>query len=188
MNAGAGASASFGGLSPVLVIAAAVVLGVACLAYWLLVLTEGAYLGPRSVRWLYDLGASTYDGVKRFDRVEDITLVAAPLFSRLDEGPGPRARVLDAATGTARLPLALFDIPFFEGIVVGLDISRPMLRQAEAKTAPWAPRFPLLRASAVPLPFGDGSFDAVTLLEASRTAPAPWPSCSASSRQADGSL
>ena len=38
-----------------------------CLAYWLLVVTEGAYLGPRTVRWLYDRGASTYDRVKGFD-------------------------------------------------------------------------------------------------------------------------
>jgi ubiquinone/menaquinone biosynthesis C-methylase UbiE len=155
-------------VTPALVAGVGLAVGIAIgvLIYWLLVVTEGAYLGPRVVGWLYDRGASTYDGVKRFDHLEEAVFLAVPLFSRLDASAGPRGRVLDVATGTARLPLALLDLPLYEGEIVGVDLSERMLAEAAAKTAPYASRSHLLHHAAVPLPFADGSFDAVALLEA----------------------
>ena len=38
-------------------------LTLALLAYWELVIAEGAHLGPRVVVWLYDLTARRYDGI-----------------------------------------------------------------------------------------------------------------------------
>ena len=136
------------------------------LAYWLVVVTEGAYLGEMAVRWLYDRGAETYDDVKRFSRPDEVASLGNPLLNRLEESFGSRAQVLDVATGTCRLPLALLDIPFFEGDVVGLDASPRMLAIGARKTGQWPGRVHLVRHSAVPLPFGDQSFDAVTMLEA----------------------
>lgn len=142
------------------------VLAVAALLYWLLVVTEGAYLGARVVSTLYDRGAGTYDAVKRFDRVDELAFLANPLFERLAAGAGPGARVLDVATGTARLPLALLGLPDFGGTVVGVDLSAGMLAVAAAKTSAWADRYALVHHAAAPLPFADESFDAVTILEA----------------------
>jgi ubiquinone/menaquinone biosynthesis C-methylase UbiE len=153
--------------SPFLLLAAGLGLAIAlALAYYLLAVTEGAYLGPRVVRWLYDRGAPTYDGVKAFDRIDELACLANPLFNRLEETAGADALVLDVATGTARLPLALFDVGFFEGEVVGIDASRGMLAEAARKTAPLAARVHLLHHPAAPLPFTDAAFDAVTMLEA----------------------
>ena len=136
------------------------------LTYWLLAVTEGTYLGARTVRWLYDRGADTYDVVKGFRRDEEVKVLGNPLLSRIEESAGPSATVLDVATGTCRLPLALIDIPFFQGTVVGLDISRRMLDVGAGKTEQWRSRLHLVHHAAVPLPFADASFDAVTLLEA----------------------
>jgi ubiquinone/menaquinone biosynthesis C-methylase UbiE len=136
------------------------------LSYWLLRVTEGAYLGARTVRWLYDRGADTYDGIKGFRRDEEVGALGNPLLSRIEESAGTSATVLDVATGTCRLPLALLDIPFFQGAVVGLDISRRMLEVGAGKTERWRDRLHLVHHAAVPLPFADASFDAVTLLEA----------------------
>lgn len=138
----------------------------AALAYYLLAVTEGAYLGPRVVAWLYDKGAPTYDRVKAFDRIDELACLANPLFNRLEETAGAKALVLDVATGTARLPLALFDVGFFEGEVVGVDASRGMLAEAARKTAALADRVHLLHHPAAPLPFAGEAFDAVTMLEA----------------------
>ncbi|MDH4208368.1 MAG: hypothetical protein OEV76_05805, partial [Anaerolineae bacterium] len=74
-------------------------------AYWLVVLTEGAYLGSRAVRFLYDWGAASYDRVKQFDPVDDAQSLALPLLRELRGVERPL--VLDVATGTGRLPRAL---------------------------------------------------------------------------------
>jgi ubiquinone/menaquinone biosynthesis C-methylase UbiE len=142
---------------------------VACglaVAYWLLIVTEGTYLGPRVVRWLYDRGADTYDGIKDFRHADEVASLGNPLLNRLDGTTGSEALVLDVATGTCRLPVALLDIPFFEGEMVGLDASRLMLEVGAAKTEAWSDRLELVHHPAVPLPFADESFDAVSMLEA----------------------
>lgn len=136
--------------------------------YWQLVIAEGAYLGRRVVRLLYDLGASSYDQVKRFNYSDEFSFLAKPLFDRLQRTAGTRARVLDVATGTGRLPMALIDVPHFRGEIVALDISARMLREAAYKVEALdvADRIRLIHHPAVPLPFADETFDAVTMLEA----------------------
>ena len=152
-------------LAAVLAIALLAAAGVA-LAYWLLVVTEGAYLGPRVVRWLYDRGADTYDDVKGFRRPDEVAAFGNPLLHRLEGSAPSMSLVLDVATGTCRLPIALLDMPFFKGEVVGLDASRRMLEVGAGKSEAWPDRFHLVHHAASPLPFAEKTFDAVTLLEA----------------------
>lgn len=151
-----------GGLLALLVLLAA---GIAA-AYWLIVIAEGAYLGPRAVAWIYDRGAPTYDAVKRFEPHDEAARLANPLLARLEAQGRQVGHVLDVATGTGRLMVSVLSLPFFRGTVTGLDLSAGMLREAAAKTADWPERSVLLRHPAHPLPFEDGAFDAATLLEA----------------------
>lgn len=151
-------------------------LALALAIWWLLEATEGAYLGPRAVRWGYDRFARRYDRRKAFDLGEDVEDLGLPLFTRLEAVFGPRVRVLDVATGTGRLPIALLTIPWYEGEVVGLDISAPMLDIARQKlTAIGAEgRVTLVRDMAAPLPFDDESFEGVALVEALEFLPDRW--------------
>ncbi len=49
--------------------------------WWLLITTEGVYLGRRVVIWLYDVYARRYDRIKQYDAGwEAATLVAARLI------------------------------------------------------------------------------------------------------------
>jgi ubiquinone/menaquinone biosynthesis C-methylase UbiE len=163
-------------LQPPLIAAILVMLAAAgLLAYWLIHTTEGAYLGQWAVRWLYDRGASTYDGVKDYDRQDEIAFLAVPLLSRLEEIGAADGEVLDLATGTARLPIALFDVPFFTGTMVGVDISKRMLAEARKKTEDqdYGDRLTLQQGPAAPLPFEDARFDAVCMLEALEFLPNP---------------
>lgn len=132
--------------------------------YWLVFLTEGVYLGRRAVIWLYDLYAGRYDDIKQYDPVTESYFLAIPLLQRLVAVRAPL--ILDVATGTARLPLALLDQPVFQGRIVALDLSRKMLAVAAAKLAPHRSRIALLHQRAETLPFPDNTFDAVTCLEA----------------------
>lgn len=136
---------------------------VAGILYWLLVITEGSYLGRRFLVWTYDLTASRYDNIKEFDDALEEAFVARPLLRRLHHLPAPR--ILDVATGTGRVPWYLLQTPTFHGRIVGLDPSRKMLALAAAKLAPFSSRVALVRQTAVPLPFPDACFDAVTCLE-----------------------
>jgi ubiquinone/menaquinone biosynthesis C-methylase UbiE len=79
---------------------------------------------------------------------------------------------LDVATGTGRLPAALLNA-HFQGRIVGLDLSRGMLRQARAKFRAHGDRVSLLWQDARFLPFGDGTFDAVVCLESLEFMPRP---------------
>jgi ubiquinone/menaquinone biosynthesis C-methylase UbiE len=139
--------------------------------YWLLVVTEGAYLGPRVVRFLYDWGAATYDGVKQFESVDDARALALPLIRELRGVQ--KALVLDVATGTGRFPLTLLRNLEFEGRIVGLDISFRMLQQARRKAAQHTGRVLWLRKNGQELPFEDCTFHAVSCLEALEFMPRP---------------
>jgi demethylmenaquinone methyltransferase / 2-methoxy-6-polyprenyl-1,4-benzoquinol methylase len=78
-------------------------------------------------------------------------------------GAAPGDRVLDVATGTGLVAGAL--VRRYGCRVVGLDQSEPMLAAARARVAAdpaLAARIELVRGEAEALPFGDGSFDAVT--------------------------
>lgn len=142
---------------------AAVALGALAL-YWLLVITEGVYLGRRAVIWLYDFYAGRYDDIKQYDPTTETYFLAVPLLQRLAAVRAPL--VLDVATGTGRLPLALLEQPVFQGRIVALDLSRKMLAIAAEKLALHGDRVALLHQRAESLPFPDDTFDAVCCLEA----------------------
>ncbi len=139
------------------------VVALGLLLYWLLVITEGVYLGRRLVVWMYDLTAHRYDGIKQFDPDTESFLVIRPLLVRLASRPAPL--VLDVATGTGRLPLFLLEEATFNGRVIGLDASGRMLASARAKLKEHRHRASLVQQTAADLPFDDNIFDAVTCLE-----------------------
>ena len=144
----------------------AVTLGAALLGsllYWLIVTTEGAFLGRRVVVWMYDLTAHKYDRIKEFDEEAERFFVIRPLLHRLQQ---PAPLILDVATGTGRVPLYLLNEPTFNGRVTGLDASIRMLTQAAVKLRPFGYRAGLVQQTADSLPFPDDAFDAVTCLEA----------------------
>jgi ubiquinone/menaquinone biosynthesis C-methylase UbiE len=139
--------------------------------YWLLVTTEGTYLGAKVVAMLYNWVAQRYDDMKKFDpRLEDI-FITRPILSALGRRRAPL--VLDVATGTGRVPALLLQTLAFDGQVVGLDLARDMLAVAAGKTAGHAGRITYLWQDAMQLPFPDGSFDLVTCLEALEFMPRP---------------
>lgn len=138
--------------------------GIAALLWWLLIKTEGVYLGRRAVIWLYDVYATRYDGIKSFDPASEDIYLARPILDRLPHVRAPL--VLDVATGTGRLPLALLEQPTFQGRVIGVDLSRKMLAAAAPKLAPYGSRSVLMHTPAEHLPFPDDTFDLVTCLEA----------------------
>ncbi len=146
-----------------LVAGLAVVISLAAVLYWLFVIAEGTYLGPRVVAWTYDLVAGRYDAIKQFNVRDENWFVAGPLLQGLAGIEQPR--VLDVGTGTGRLPLALFRTRF-RGHVVGLDLSLGMLRQARSRLGAFAEQVSLLWQDASHLPFDDETFDAVVSLEA----------------------
>ena len=47
--------------------------------YYLLVVTEGVYLGRRVVVWLYDVTAGRYDDIKEFEPEFEAFFVIRPL-------------------------------------------------------------------------------------------------------------
>ena len=55
-------------------------LGVAALVYWLLIVTEGVYLGRRVVIWLYDWYAGRYDEIKHFRSEYDHLFLSQPIL------------------------------------------------------------------------------------------------------------
>ena len=83
----------------------------------------------------------------------------------LDELPAPR-RVLDLGTGTG---VAAFGLArrYPDAEIVGVDLSPGMIAQAKAKLDPeLASRLRFEVGDASALPFGDGAFDLVTLMNA----------------------
>ena len=153
-----------------LLLAALGLAALALLAYWQLVIAEGAYLGPWVVARSYDWFARRYDGVKHFVPSAERWFVAGPLMQGLWRVENPL--LLDVATGTGRLPLALLG-EGFSGQIIGLDLSLGMLRQARDKLAPYSDHVHLVWQDASALPFDDGAFDAVTCLEALEFLPRP---------------
>ncbi len=147
------------GLVALGVIALAIVL----VGWWLLIASEGVYLGRRVVIWLYDLYAGRYDDIKNFSKEYDHMLLTQPIMAAI--APVTNPLMLDVATGTARMPLAMLRHRQFQGQMVGVDLSRRMLANAAEKLKRDR-RVTLIHAPAEALPFPDGSFDVVTCLEA----------------------
>ena len=71
------------------------------------------------------------------------------------------ARALDVACGTGDLSLALAEKTGAR--VIGTDFCRPMLEIAARKAETNVSEIPFVEGDALQLPFGDGSFDAVTI-------------------------
>jgi len=141
--------------------------------YWLIVVGEGTYLGRAAVRLIYQLGAGVYDQARAHVTASDQVLLM-PLLRAMLEGM-PEPRVLDIATGTARVPLLLAPQPWFDGAIDGLDLTPAMLARAQAKieAASLAARIALHQGDAGALPWLDASFDLVISLEALEFFPRP---------------
>jgi ubiquinone/menaquinone biosynthesis C-methylase UbiE len=153
------------------VLGSSAILFLAALLYWAFIVTEGAYLGARVVAWTYDLAATRYDTIKQFSPMDDAWLLASPMINKLREINGPL--VLDVATGTGRMPLALLNHPRFDGYLIALDLSKKMLLHAQAKLGSHRGRHTLLMRDAQDLPFPRDTFDAVSCLEALEFMPSP---------------
>ncbi len=134
------------------------------LLHWLFVTTEGTYLGSRVVILLYDWTAARYDAIKNLHFVNEARYLGIPLVEALAMVDCPW--VLDVATGTGRMPLALLREADFRGMVVGIDRSMPMLAKGRTPLQEYGQRVALSRQDAASLAFADQSFDAVTCLEA----------------------
>jgi len=144
-------------------------LGLALL-YWQLIVAEATYFGPRAVAKTYDWVAGRYDRIKQFSAWDESHFVAAPLLRALDGVHRPL--ILDVATGTGRLPVALLR-ERFAGRIVGLDLSLGMLQRAQAKLRDYGEQVGLVWQDASRLPFPDGVFDAVVSLESLEFFPRP---------------
>jgi ubiquinone/menaquinone biosynthesis C-methylase UbiE len=137
---------------------------IALLLYWQLVWAEGSYLGRRPVAWLYNAVAHRYNDIKQYTAEDDARYLGEPLALSLQGIPRPL--VLDVATGTSRLPLALCQQPLFRGHIIALDNARRMLQTAAEYVHAHRDRITWVWQHAVPLPFDDNTFDLVTCLEA----------------------
>jgi ubiquinone/menaquinone biosynthesis C-methylase UbiE len=149
-------------MSPLLIVL--LIVFIAVVLYWQLVLAEGAYFGKRVVAWLYDLVAHRYNAIKQYAVEDDARFLGVPLALSLQGERDPI--VLDVATGTSRLPLAVCREASFHGRVIAIDNARRMLREATRYVADYRERVMWVWQHAVPLPFDDDVFDAVTCLEA----------------------
>jgi ubiquinone/menaquinone biosynthesis C-methylase UbiE len=134
------------------------------LAYWELIIAEGAHLGPRVVVWLYDLVAWRYEQIKKFKLDLDDTYLGLPLAMLLAEVDS--ARVLDVAAGTGRGARSLLRQVAFDGAVINVELSAGMLGEGRRMTALWPGRVSWVRCPADPLPFPAEAFDVVMCLEA----------------------
>jgi ubiquinone/menaquinone biosynthesis C-methylase UbiE len=87
-----------------------------------------------------------------------------PLGAALDQLPGPPQRALDLGTGTGKAARVVAR-RFPEVEVVGVDLSPAMVEQAKGLLPDeLAPRVRFEVADANELPFEDGSFDLVVLM------------------------
>lgn len=146
------------------VILSVVAVAIIVLGWWLLIASEGVYLGRRVVIWLYDLYAHRYNGVKNYLPEYEQLYLAKPIMDAVKPQTAPL--VLDVATGTGRLPLALARHPDFDGHTIGVDLSRQMLHYAAKTIYPYNHRATFIWCPAENLPFPDKTFDVVTCLEA----------------------
>jgi len=141
--------------------------------YWVVVVAEGAYLGPWAVRLIYHYGARFYDQVRGPSQADDQRVLLPLLQGALAHAKRPR--LLDVATGTGRVPLLVAGQPGFAGSVEAIDLTEAMLERARARQAAACPQAPIRwrRGEATRLPWPAGSFDLVSCLEALEYFPRP---------------
>lgn len=143
--------------------------GAAC--YWLLVLTEGTFLGPKVVAWLYDLTAHQYDAIKKSQFIYEAHHIGIPLVQALGERGA--WRLLDVASGTGRVPLAILAAGSDRSMIWGIDRSVKMLALAQRATSEYGDRVAVSQQEAAQLAFADRSFEGVACLEALEFMPHP---------------
>ncbi|MFN2493233.1 MAG: bifunctional demethylmenaquinone methyltransferase/2-methoxy-6-polyprenyl-1,4-benzoquinol methylase UbiE [Pyrinomonadaceae bacterium] len=85
-------------------------------------------------------------------------LVAKTLYAEL---PANRTRILDVACGTGDLSVKLSESGNAQ--IVGIDFCRPMLEIAVSKPQRDGGHIAFIEGDALDLPFGEGSFDGVTI-------------------------
>ncbi|MEX2536482.1 MAG: bifunctional demethylmenaquinone methyltransferase/2-methoxy-6-polyprenyl-1,4-benzoquinol methylase UbiE [Trueperaceae bacterium] len=123
-------------------------------------------VGGGAVREMFSRIAGRYDllnsvlslGLDRFWRREAARLALEPLVA-LERGTGA---VLDAATGTGELALAMKSMEP-QTRVVGVDFSQPMLELAGRKSRRRALEVELVQGDVLDLPFDDDTFGAATI-------------------------
>lgn len=157
-------------MTPYIIAGALILIGL--LLYWLIFLTEGAYLGRGVVVWLYDLYAGRYDNIKEWVIADEIYYVAEPFAAAVGMKRRPPL-ILDVAAGSGRLPRAVEAAGLLaDARWVLLDASAKMLCQAQIHLD-LGDRCHYLVHPAAPLPFPDSTFDVVTCLEALEFMPDP---------------
>jgi ubiquinone/menaquinone biosynthesis C-methylase UbiE len=130
---------------------------------------EATHLGARVQSWLYDRWAKKYDKGKRESQLHDAEMLARPVLDFLKNVSSPL--ILDLATGTGRLPLALLRESEFGGHVIAVDVSMGMLTLASQKLKQYQGAFTLVQKINYPLPFPDATFDVVSCMEALEVMP-----------------
>lgn len=126
---------------------------------------KGEQERPGFVSRIFDRTAGDYERVERWMAVGTGAWYRRKALLRAGLSPGHR--VLDVAAGTGLVSRAAAEIVGAEGLVVALDPSEGMLRQAAGRppeqNAP--PRGPIrfLRGVAERLPFEDASFDFLSM-------------------------
>ena len=156
---------------PTTLVVLAIALVTAAVAYYLLVTTEGTYLGARVVALLYDWSARSYDRIKNLHVVNEARHIGIPLSERLMTLGV--SRLLDVGCGTGRVASALRLAGDYQGTIIGLDRSRGMLRQAAERLCPADDPTHLMIGDAQHVPLADASVGAVTCLEAIEFFPSP---------------
>lgn len=120
-------------------------------------------LDQKSICHMFDRIAPTYDMVNRLLSLrQDVRWrrYAARMVSSK-----PQMRVLDVATGTADMLLALCEACPDISEAVGVDLAEKMLDagQRKAERSPFFNKIKLLKADATDLPFPNAYFDLVTI-------------------------
>jgi len=122
----------------------------------------------RQVRRIFNRVAPVYDLLNRILSLRQD--VGWRRFVSRSLRLGPQARVLDVATGTGDLALAVAGLPQ-KPLVVGLDLVPAMLGPAMRKQKASGARLALLAGDGLALPFAPASFQAVTIAFGIRNIP-----------------
>jgi demethylmenaquinone methyltransferase/2-methoxy-6-polyprenyl-1,4-benzoquinol methylase len=135
-------------------------------------LAQGAIRPRDDVRAMFDRIVPRYDLMNRLmTGGRDVAWRRLAVREALRDREPVEVRILDVATGTGDLALALRAAGAAD--VVGLDFSAPMLAEAIRKEAVAGSGRPItwVEGDAMSLPFADASFDAVTVTFGLRNMP-----------------